>query len=120
TQARFDAPVRYATIAAVIDAKSGPLTAEDERSPAERQADALADVCGYVADHGDTDVLPSAGGQRPPATDIAARAPAERQADALADVCGYVADHGDTDVLPSAGGQRPHLNVIVELSDLEN
>jgi 5-methylcytosine-specific restriction protein A len=62
---RFEDPARYAMIATVLDAKSAPLTAEDQRSQAERQADALADVCGFVADHADTDVLPSAGGRRP-------------------------------------------------------
>jgi hypothetical protein len=62
---RFDDPVRFATIAALIDAKSAPLTAEDERSAAERQADALVDVCGWVAAHGDTEVAPEAGGHRP-------------------------------------------------------
>jgi 5-methylcytosine-specific restriction protein A len=62
---RFEDPVRFTTFLAVIDAKSAPLTAHDQRSTAERQADALADVCGYVAEHGDTSILPSSGGYRP-------------------------------------------------------
>jgi 5-methylcytosine-specific restriction protein A len=62
---RFEDPVRFNTILAVLDAKSAPLTADDQRSAAERQADALADVCGYVAEHGDSEVLPSTGGYRP-------------------------------------------------------
>ena len=62
---RFEDPVRFTTILAVLDAKSAPLTADDQRSAAERQADALADVCGYVAEHGDSEVLPSSGGYRP-------------------------------------------------------
>jgi hypothetical protein len=41
------------------------LTADDERTAAERQADALADVCAWVAAHGDTEVAPEAGGHRP-------------------------------------------------------
>jgi hypothetical protein len=56
--ARYDDPVRFETILAVIDAKSAPLTADDDRTAAERQADALADVCGFVAEHGDKTVLP--------------------------------------------------------------
>ena len=31
----------------------------------ERQAEALADVCGYVLDHAPSSVLPDAGGHRP-------------------------------------------------------
>ncbi|WP_214405358.1 HNH endonuclease signature motif containing protein [Pseudonocardia lacus] len=57
-------PVRFASIAAVIDAKAAPRTAEDQRTGPERAADALAEVCGFVADHGDK-VLPSTGGWRP-------------------------------------------------------
>ena len=34
-------------------------------APAERQAEALADVCGYVLDHAPSSVLPDAGGHRP-------------------------------------------------------
>jgi hypothetical protein len=34
---RFEDPVRFAAILAVIEAKSAPLTAEDPRSTAERQ-----------------------------------------------------------------------------------
>ncbi|WP_343987463.1 HNH endonuclease signature motif containing protein, partial [Pseudonocardia aurantiaca] len=44
------------------DAKAKPLTGEDERSAAERQAEALAEVCGHMLDHGD---LPHTGGGRP-------------------------------------------------------
>lgn len=62
---RFDDPVRFAMITAVLDAKSRPSTADDERSTAERRADALADACGFVADHADSAALPSSGGQRP-------------------------------------------------------
>jgi hypothetical protein len=56
--ARFDDPVRFETVLAVIDAKSAPLTADDQRTAAERQADALTDVFGFVAEHGDSTVLP--------------------------------------------------------------
>jgi 5-methylcytosine-specific restriction protein A len=55
----------YERVAAVLAAKSAPLTADDDRSLGERQADALAEVFGYVSAHADSDVLPSAGGERP-------------------------------------------------------
>jgi 5-methylcytosine-specific restriction protein A len=59
---RFDDAAMFDAVAAVVDAKAKPLTGEDERSAAERQAEALAEVCGFVLDHGD---LPHAGGGRP-------------------------------------------------------
>jgi Domain of unknown function (DUF222)/HNH endonuclease len=58
----FDDAAMFDAIAAVIDAKAKPLTADDDRSAGERQAEALADVCGYVLDHGD---VPECGGHRP-------------------------------------------------------
>ena len=60
---RFDDAAMFDAIAAVIDAHARPLTADDERSPTERQAEALADVCGYVLDHGGD--VPECGGHRP-------------------------------------------------------
>jgi len=59
---RFDDAGMFDAIAAVIDAHAKPLTKDDDRSAAERQAEALADVCGYVLDHGD---VPETGGHRP-------------------------------------------------------
>jgi uncharacterized protein DUF222/HNH endonuclease len=59
---RFDDAAMFDAIAAVIDAKAKPLTGDDDRSVGERQAEALADVCGYVLDHGD---VPDCGGHRP-------------------------------------------------------
>ncbi len=59
---RFDDAAMYDAIATVIDAKSTPRTADDDRTAAQRQAEALADVCGYVLDHGD---VPECGGHRP-------------------------------------------------------
>ena len=50
---------------AVIDTHATPLTRDDDRSTGERQAQALADVCGYVFDHAPSSVLPDAGGHRP-------------------------------------------------------
>jgi len=62
---RFDDAAMFDAIAAVIDAKAKPLTADDDRSMVQRQAEALADVCGYVLDHAPSSVLPDAGGHRP-------------------------------------------------------
>jgi len=47
------------------DAKAKPLTGDDDRSAGERQAEALADVCGYVLDHAPSSVVPECGGHRP-------------------------------------------------------
>jgi 5-methylcytosine-specific restriction protein A len=55
----------FAAIAAVIDAKARPLTGDDDRTAGERQAEALAEVCGYVLDHAPASVVPECGGQRP-------------------------------------------------------
>jgi Domain of unknown function (DUF222)/HNH endonuclease len=63
--ARIEDPVRFETILAVVDSISKPRTADDRRTTAERQADALVDVCGFVAEHGDKAVLPDAGKNRP-------------------------------------------------------
>ncbi len=52
----------FDAIATVIDAKARPVTSDEQRSPAQRQAEALADVCGYVLDHGE---VPECGGRRP-------------------------------------------------------
>ena len=59
---QFDDPALYDAIATVIDAKARPLDADDDRTAPERQAEALAEVCGYVLDHGD---VPQSGGTRP-------------------------------------------------------
>ena len=59
---RFEDAAMFDAIAAVIDAHAKPVTGDDDRSMAERQAEALADVCGYVLNHGD---VPETGGHRP-------------------------------------------------------
>ena len=59
---RFDDAALFDVIATVIDAHAKPLTSDDDRSTGQRQAEALADVCGYVLDHGD---VPEAGRRRP-------------------------------------------------------
>jgi hypothetical protein len=58
----YDDAAMFAAIAAAVDAKSRPVDADEHRTPAQRQAEALADACGYVLDHGD---LPRCGGTRP-------------------------------------------------------
>ncbi len=65
---RFEDPALYDAIAAVINAKATPLDADDQRSAPQRQAEALADICGYLLDHGDD--LPETGGRRPQLTVI--------------------------------------------------
>ena len=62
---RFDDAAMFDAIAAVVDAKARPLTGDDDRPAAQRQAEALADVCGYVLDHAPSPVLPECGGHRP-------------------------------------------------------
>jgi uncharacterized protein DUF222/HNH endonuclease len=59
---RFDDAALFDTIATVIDATAAPRTGDDHRTPAQRQAEALADICGYALDHGD---VPERGGRRP-------------------------------------------------------
>ena len=62
---RFDDAALFDAIATVVDAKARPSTAEDTRSAGERQAEALAEVCGYVLDHAGSDLVPECGGHRP-------------------------------------------------------
>ncbi|MDN5931960.1 MAG: HNH endonuclease [Pseudonocardia sp.] len=63
---RFEDAALFDAIAAVIDTMAKPLTADDDPTAAQRQAEALADVCGYVLDHGDN--VPETGGRRPQVT----------------------------------------------------
>ena len=62
---RFDDAAMFDAVATVIDAKARPLTGDDDRSAGERQAEALAEVCGYVLDHGGRAIVPECGGRRP-------------------------------------------------------
>ncbi|MDN5855007.1 MAG: HNH endonuclease [Actinomycetia bacterium] len=75
---RFEDPALYDAIAAVIDAKAKPLTADDDRTAPQRQAEALADVCGHVLNHDDQ--LPETGGRRPQVTVIVRLEDLERRA----------------------------------------
>jgi len=58
----FDDAAMFDAIAAVVDAQARPAHADDLRTHAQRQAEALADACGYVLDHAD---VRSCGGRRP-------------------------------------------------------
>jgi hypothetical protein len=59
---RFEDAALFDAIAALLDAKAKPLDGDDDRPVGQRQAAALAEVCGYVLDHGD---VPETGGSRP-------------------------------------------------------
>ncbi len=59
---RFDDAALFDAIATLVDAHAAPLSAEDRRTVPQRQAEALADICGFVLDHGD---VPERGGRRP-------------------------------------------------------
>ena len=61
---RFDDAAMFDAIVRVIDAKAKPLTADDDRPAGQRQAEALADVCGYALDHAPTNLVPESGGKR--------------------------------------------------------
>jgi 5-methylcytosine-specific restriction protein A len=62
---RFDDAAMFDAIATLVDAHAGPRTAEDDRTPARRQAEALAEACGWVLAHADPTALPSSGGAAP-------------------------------------------------------
>jgi hypothetical protein len=62
---RFDDAAMFDAIATLVDTQAAPRTAEDDRPPAQRQAEALADACGWVLAHADTPALSSCGGRRP-------------------------------------------------------
>lgn len=62
---RYDDAAMFDAIASVVDAGARPRTADDDRTPAARQAEALADACGFVLDHGTSEQVPATGGRRP-------------------------------------------------------
>ncbi|MBP2371096.1 HNH endonuclease signature motif containing protein [Pseudonocardia parietis] len=62
---RFDDAALFDAIATVLDAKSCPRSADETRTPAERAAEALAEVCGFALSHGPTSLVPDTGGRRP-------------------------------------------------------
>ena len=61
-RARYDDAALYDAIATLVDATAAPRTADEQRGAAQRRAEALAEVCCHVLDHGD---VPECGGRRP-------------------------------------------------------
>ncbi|MBN9100982.1 MAG: DUF222 domain-containing protein [Pseudonocardia sp.] len=59
---RFDDAALFDAVATAIDARSTPVTGDDERTAPQRQGEALADICTQVLTHGD---VPECGGRRP-------------------------------------------------------
>ncbi|TCK21568.1 HNH endonuclease signature motif containing protein [Pseudonocardia endophytica] len=59
---RFDDAALFEAITTAVDALAAPRDGLDQRSPAERQAEALADVCSHALQHAP---LPETGGRRP-------------------------------------------------------
>jgi Domain of unknown function (DUF222)/HNH endonuclease len=53
----------FDTIATLLDAHAAPRDPHDHRPLPQRHADALAEVCGYLLDHGEQ--VPETGGHRP-------------------------------------------------------
>ena len=62
---QFDDAAMFDAIAAVVDAKAAPRTGDDTREPAQRAAEALAEVCGFALIQGPTSLVPDTGGRRP-------------------------------------------------------
>lgn len=62
---RYGDAAMFDAVATLIDATAAPRTLDDDRPAAQRRAEALADACGYVLDHGSSDQLPAGGGRRP-------------------------------------------------------
>lgn len=62
---RFDDAAMFDAIAAVLDTHAAPRTADETRDPAERAAEALAEVCGFALDRGPAALVPETGGRRP-------------------------------------------------------
>jgi uncharacterized protein DUF222/HNH endonuclease len=65
---RYDDAAMFAAIATLIDAMSRPLDGDDTRGMGRRQAEALADICGFVLDHGEAASVPETGGRKPQLT----------------------------------------------------
>ncbi|SFN16340.1 5-methylcytosine-specific restriction enzyme A [Pseudonocardia ammonioxydans] len=59
---RFDDAALFDAIATAVDALAAPRDNLDERSPEQRQAEGLSEICARALDHGD---LPETGGRRP-------------------------------------------------------
>ncbi|MDQ4117437.1 MAG: HNH endonuclease, partial [Actinomycetota bacterium] len=62
---RFDDAALFDAVATAVDAVAAPRDSLDERNPAERQAEALAEICSYALEHAPSSVVPETGGRRP-------------------------------------------------------
>jgi hypothetical protein len=62
---RFDDGAMWAAIATLIDDLAKPRDKDDLRGTARRKAEALADACAFVLDHGEHADLPDTGGRKP-------------------------------------------------------
>jgi hypothetical protein len=62
---RFDDAALWAAIATLIDDLAQPRDKDDLRGTARRKAEALADACAFVLDHGEHADLPDTGGRKP-------------------------------------------------------
>jgi 5-methylcytosine-specific restriction protein A len=115
---RIEDPAEWAVIAKVLEAKTAPLTADDDRPRPERQAGALVEVFGWVAAHGDRKILPTTGGNRPQVIVITGLTDLENRAAGRLDT-GAVLDPGavrrlccDAQVIPVVmGGPSEVLDV---------
>ena len=62
---RFSDAEMFERVATAVDTHGRPRDADDARTPAERQAEGLAEICGYALSHGPSSVVPETGGRRP-------------------------------------------------------
>jgi hypothetical protein len=112
---RFDDGAMFDAIATLVDAQAAPRTAEDHRTPAQRQAEALADACGWVLAHADTTALSSCGGRRPQLNVVVGLADLERRARAAClDFGGTLSPASLHHILPwEQGGKTKLANVVM-------
>ena len=64
-KARFDDAALFDAIVTLLDAQAQPVDSHDHRPLGQRQAEALANACGFVLDHGAAAGIPDTGGRRP-------------------------------------------------------
>jgi len=81
-------PELFGIVTAVIDAKVNPtlLDADDHRTPAQRRADALGDICLFYLDHNND--LVTSGGEKPHVTVTVDYGVLTRQAEQLPEIDG--------------------------------
>lgn len=62
---RIDDAAMFDAVATLLDTHAKPRTADDDRPAGQRHAEALADACAFVLDHGSSTQVPECGGRRP-------------------------------------------------------